>query len=67
VFAVIMVDRADASALPPKLRRRMRLRAVATLAAFAIAAVLTLRHRLAGFGLACGCLVLYLRPQAPGN
>jgi uncharacterized membrane protein len=62
-----LVDRPDAKALPPKTRRRMRLRATATLIVFAIAAIVALWHPLVGFGLACCCLVMYLRPQAPAH
>jgi uncharacterized membrane protein len=62
-----LLDRADAKSLPPRLRRRMRLRAIVTLVVFAIAAVVALWHPLIGFGLACCCLVMYLRPQAPGH
>jgi hypothetical protein len=45
----------------------MRIRALVILIAFAVAAILALWHPLIGFGLACCCLVLYLRPQAPGH
>jgi TMEM175 potassium channel family protein len=62
-----LVDRPDASALPPRMRRSMRVRAIVTLIVFASAAIVTLRYPLVGFGLACCCLVMYLRPQAPGH
>jgi uncharacterized membrane protein len=42
-----LVDRPNAKALPPRMRRRMRLRATATLIVFAIAAIVALWHPLA--------------------
>ena len=62
-----LVDRPDASTLPPRMRRRMRLRAIVTLIVFGSAAIVALWYPLVGFGLACCCLVMYLRPQAPGH
>jgi len=62
-----LVDRPNAKSLPLKMRRRMRVRATSTLIAFAIAALVALWFPQVGFGLACCCLVVYLRPQAPGH
>jgi uncharacterized membrane protein len=62
-----LVDRPHATAFPPRMRRRMRLRAMATLIAFAVAAIVALWQPPVGFGLACCCLVMYLRPQSPGH
>jgi uncharacterized membrane protein len=62
-----LIDRPDREVLSPRMRSRMRLRATATLIVFAIAAIVALWHPLVGFGLACCCLVMYLRPQAPGH
>ncbi|HZI85016.1 MAG TPA: TMEM175 family protein [Casimicrobiaceae bacterium] len=62
-----LVDRPVTKALLPRMRSRMRLRATATLIVFALAAIVALWHPLVGFGLACCCLVTYLRPQVPGH
>jgi uncharacterized membrane protein len=47
------------------IRRMMRVRSVATLFVFALAAIIALRFPYWGLGLACCCLALYVRPQAP--
>jgi uncharacterized membrane protein len=62
-----LVDRPDTEAVSPRMRATMRFRATATLIVFAIAAIVALWRPLVGFGLACCCLVTYLRPQAPGH
>ena len=49
-----------------RVRRLMRLRSVATLCLFGVAAVVALRHPLAGLGICCACLIGYLRPEPPG-
>ena len=46
-------------------RRIMRVRSIATLCLFAVAAV-ALRYPLIGLGICCCCLIGYLRPDAPG-
>lgn len=46
-------------------RRMMRMRSVLTLVVFAIASLVSLRFPFWGLGLACACLALYVRPDAP--
>jgi uncharacterized membrane protein len=46
-------------------RRIMRVRAVTTLVVFAVSALIALKFPYWGLGLACCCLALYVRPQAP--
>jgi len=58
-----LIDRSDRHGRAT--RRMMRLRSVATLIVFAIASLVALRFPLWGLGLACCCLALYVRPQAP--
>jgi hypothetical protein len=48
------------------MRRMMRVRSLSTLGVFALVAVTALRFPLGGMGLICLCLLLYLRPEAPG-
>jgi hypothetical protein len=43
----------------------MRIRAVVTLALFALAAIVALKYPLAGLGICICCLVVYLRPDPP--
>lgn len=57
------VDRPRMAQLPPRIRKRMRMRSVSTLGIFAAAGALALWHPLAGFGLILLCLLLYLRPD----
>jgi len=61
-----IVDRPRVAAVPPRARRTMRLRSLATLGLFAAAALLALAAPIGGMALICFCLVLYLRPEAPG-
>jgi uncharacterized membrane protein len=50
----------------PKLRSRMLTRATITLVLFGSAAILALWYPIAGLLICCGCLAVYLRPEAPG-
>ena len=52
--------------LSPASRRLMRMRSLLTLTAFIAASLLALWHPLLGFGLICGCLLTYLRPETGG-
>jgi uncharacterized membrane protein len=56
------VDRSNTADIPKPTSRMMRMRSMITLALFAIAAVTALVFPLAGMGLICCCLILYLRP-----
>jgi hypothetical protein len=47
-------------------RRIMRVRSIATLCLFALAAVVALKYPLIGLGICCCCLIGYLRPDALG-
>lgn len=48
-------------------RQRMRVRAIVTWCLFGLAAIVALWLPLVGLGLCCGCLIWYLRPEAPGG
>lgn len=61
-----LVGRAPVSEVPPRERRIMRIRAILTLGAFALAAVIALRFPVAGLLMCCCCLIVYLKPEAPG-
>jgi uncharacterized membrane protein len=52
--------------VPRKVRQNMRYRAVATLCLFGIASIVALKFPYLGLGICCCCLVVYLRPDAPG-
>jgi uncharacterized membrane protein len=60
-----LVDRRPVHDVPSRVRRIMRIRSVATLGLFGAAAVVA-RYSLAGLGICVGCLVVYLKPEAPG-
>ena len=62
-----LVDGAPAGEVPPKARRAMRLRSVATLCLFAIATLVALAYPLVGLGICICCLIAYLRPEPPGQ
>lgn len=61
-----LVDRRPVHDVPPKVRRIMRVRSIATLCLFGAAALVALKHPLVGLGLCVCCLVVYLKPEAPG-
>jgi uncharacterized membrane protein len=52
--------------VPSKVRKMMRVRSVSTLCLFGLAAVISLIFPLLGLGMCCCCLIVYLRPGAPG-
>ncbi|MBN9004236.1 MAG: DUF1211 domain-containing protein [Rhizobiales bacterium] len=51
--------------IAPQVQKTMRIRAVITLALFAIAAIVALKYPLAGLGICICCLIVYLRPDPP--
>ena len=61
------VDRSQVEKLPLRARRMMRMRSVGTLGVFALAGLIALKFPVLGMVLICTCLVLYLRPEAPGE
>jgi hypothetical protein len=61
-----IVDNPRLESVSPRGRQTMRMRSLATLGLFAAAAILALAYPIGGMALICFCLVLYLRPEAPG-
>jgi uncharacterized membrane protein len=61
-----LIERDPVKQISPKARKVMRFRSIATLGIFAAAALVALRYPLVGLGMCCCCLILYLRPEAPG-
>jgi uncharacterized membrane protein len=61
-----LVDRSPADHASPKVRTIMRVRSIATLCLFGVAAVVALKYPLVGLGMCVCCLVVYLKPDAPG-
>jgi uncharacterized membrane protein len=59
-----LLDRIPVKDVPPKARRVMRVRSIATLCLFAVAAFVALKYPLAGLGICCFCLTVYLKPDA---
>jgi uncharacterized membrane protein len=49
-----------------KERRIMRFRLITTLCVFGIAAVVALKYPLVGLGMCICCLIVYVKPEAPG-
>ena len=62
-----LIDTTSAGAVPPRVRRIMRFRSITILCLFALAAIVALKHPLAGLGICIGCLIVYLRPDPPGT
>ena len=50
----------------PAVRGIMRFRSLSTLCLFGIAAIVALKYPLAGLGICVCCLIVYLKPEAPG-
>jgi uncharacterized membrane protein len=62
-----LIDRTRADRISPKVRRIMRIRSIATLCFFAVAAVVALSYPLAGLGICICCLIVYLKPDPWGR
>lgn len=62
-----LVDATAAGAVPARVRRVMRGRAIITLFLFALAVVVALRFPVTGLGICVCCLIVYLRPDPPGT
>ena len=60
------IDRTPLDELSPRVRRIMRIRSIVTLCVFGLAAVVALKYPLVGLGMCCCCLIVYLKPDAPG-
>ena len=60
-----LFERDPVEDVPPKERRIMRFRSIATLCIFAAAAIVALKYPRVGLGMCCCCLILYLKPEAP--
>jgi uncharacterized membrane protein len=61
-----LVDRAPTDDVSASERRIMRFRSIATLCVFGAAAVVALKYPLVGLGMCICCLIVYLKPEAPG-
>jgi uncharacterized membrane protein len=61
-----LIDRAPVKEVSSKERRIMRFRSVTTLCVFGVAAVVALKYPLVGLGMCICCLIVYLKPEAPG-
>jgi uncharacterized membrane protein len=62
-----LIEPASVDDVPPKVRKIMRVRSIATLCLFALAALVALGFPPVGLGICCCCLILYLKPDAPGT
>lgn len=61
-----LIDRSPIDDVSPRVRSIMHFRSIATLCVFGVAAVVALRYPLLGLGMCCCCLIVYLKPEAPG-
>ncbi len=62
-----LIGRDPVKDVAPKERRIMRFRSITTLVIFAAAAIVALKYPLVGLGMCCCCLIVYLKPEAPGT
>jgi uncharacterized membrane protein len=58
-----LLERSPVKEVSPKKRRVMRLRSIATLSVFGIAAVVAFEYPLVGLGMCIFCLIVYLKPE----
>jgi uncharacterized membrane protein len=61
-----LIDGNAVDAVSRRVSWTMRVRAIVTLCIFGVAAVVALRYPLVGLAMCCCCLVVYLKPEAPG-
>jgi uncharacterized membrane protein len=61
-----LIDRAPVDEVSPTVRRNMRVRSIATLCLFGVAAAVALKYPLVGLGICICCLIVYLKPDPPG-
>ena len=61
-----LIEGSPVDAVPPKMRRIMRVRSISTLCLFGVAALIALKLPLAGLGICVCCLAVYLKPEVPG-
>ncbi len=61
-----LIERAPVKEVSLKERRIMRFRSIATLGVFGVASLVALKYPLVGLGLCICCLIVYLKPEAPG-
>ena len=61
-----LIDRTAGVEVSPGERRVMHYRSIITLCVFGAAAVVALKYPLFGLGMCICCLIVYLKPEAPG-
>lgn len=61
-----LIERTSANEVSIKERRIMHFRSITTLCVFATATVVALKYPLLGLGMCICCLIVYLKPEAPG-
>jgi uncharacterized membrane protein len=61
-----LIGRAPVDDVPRRVRGIMHTRSIITLCLFGVAAVVALKFPLVGLGICCCCLIVYLKPEAPG-
>jgi uncharacterized membrane protein len=62
-YVALILELIDRAGVAPAVRRIMRVRSIATLGVFAVAAVTALRFPLVSIGLCLCCLIAYLKPE----
>jgi len=61
-----LVDRTPTDHVSARVRRIMRIRSIATLCLFGLAAIVALKYPLVGLGICICCLIVYLKPDPLG-
>lgn len=61
-----LIERAPVKEVSQKERKIMRFRSITTLRVFGIAAIVALKYPPVGLGMCICCVIVYLKPEAPG-
>lgn len=62
-----LIERAPVTEVSQRERRIMRFRSITTLCVFGAAAIVALKYPLFGLAMCICCLIVYLKPEAPGT
>jgi len=67
IFLILeLIERVPVDAVSRRVNRIMRIRSIVTLCVFGVAAYIALKYPFVGLGMCCCCLIVYLKPDAPG-
>ena len=66
-YTGLILELIDRTPVAPRIRKIMRYRSIVTTCLFGLAALLALRHPIAGLAVCVACLIVYLKPEPPAK